>query len=143
MINPKKVLPLSLEQLANCSLEHRELYEITETLTLTALFSRYSEKRRVARLELDSRYNRHVFLVKQQYNQLFYVYMRFSGQGYILIGKYNKNCKLEAVPTPKDRTYFKMRSRILEDRLSKKTAKTKIEAYKPQKTNITPFKLPE
>ena len=141
MISPEKVLPLSLEQLTSCSLQPRELFEFTETLALAALFSRFPEKRRIARLELDSRYNQHVFLATQCYNGLFYVYMRFRYPGYILIGKYNQNCKLEVAPTHEERAYFKKRSRVLENRLkNKKPAKPEIEEYNLQKTRILQFK---
>lgn len=115
MITPEKVLHVSLEQLTNSSIKHRELFEFTETLALAALFSRYYIKRKIARLGLDNQYEHHVCLGKLYHNGLSYVYMKFTNTSYILIGKYPQNYFLETVPTTKELNYWKKRARVLEE----------------------------
>ena len=143
MITPDKVLPVSLEQLTNSSLKHRELFEFTEILALAALFSRYPIKRKIARLELDNQYEHHVCLEKLYNDGQFYVYLKFQNTQYILIGKYRQNYFLETVPTTKELSYWKKRTRVLEERLNKqkRVKSTTIRGYKP-KNNILQFKLP-
>ncbi len=142
MITPDKVLPVSLEQLTNSSLKHRELFEFTEILALAALFSRYPIKRQIVRLELDNQFEHHVCLGKLYGDGLVHVYIKFHNTQYILIGKYRRNYFLETVPTTKELSYWKKRTKVLEERVKKqKKIKPHIREYKP-KNNIIQFKLP-